>query len=107
MEPSTLVAFMPIWLLLLVIIPAQNRKKRTVIANKILNKELENKKMFELAKRFIEKECIIYTFDGNQHIGKIKEVTEGAMLIEKRGVTEAVNLSFVVKIKEIVVKCKK
>ena len=107
MEPSTLVAFMPIWLLLLVIIPAQNRKKRTVIANKILNKELENKEMFELAKRFIEKECIIYTFDGNQHIGKIKEVTEGAMLIEKRGVTEAVNLSFVVKIKEIVVKCKK
>ena len=106
MEPSTLVAFMPIWLLLLVIIPAQNRKKRTVIANKILNKELENKEMFELAKRFIEKECIIYTFDGNQHIGKIKEVTEGAMLIEKRGVTEAVNLSFVVKIKEIV-KCKK
>ena len=98
---------MPIWLLLLVIIPAQNRKKRTVIANKILNKELENKEMFELAKRFIEKECIIYTFDGNQHIGKIKEVTEGAMLIEKRGVTEAVNLSFVVKIKEIVVKCKK
>ena len=107
MEPSTLVAFMPIWLLLLVIIPAQNRKKRTVIANKILNKELENKEMFELAKRFIEKECIIYTFDGNQHIGKIKEVTEGAMLIEKRGVTEAVNLSFVIKIKEIVVKCKK
>lgn len=107
MEPSTLVAFMPIWLLLLVIIPAQNRKKRTVIANKILNKELENKEMFELAKRFIEKECIIYTFDGNQHIGTIKEVTEGAMLIEKRGVTEAVNLSFVVKIKEIVVKCKK
>ena len=53
MEPSTLVAFMPIWLLLLVIIPAQNRKKRTVIANKILNKELENKKMFELAKEFV------------------------------------------------------
>ena len=106
MEPSTFVSFLPIWLLLLVIIPAQNRKKRTVYLNKILNKELENKEMFELAKRFIEKECIIYAFDGNQFSGVIKEVTEGAILIEKRGATEAVNLSFVVKIKEIV-KCKK
>ncbi len=62
--------------------------------------------MFELAKRFIEKECIIYAFDGNQFNGVIKEVNEGAILIEKRGVTEAINLNFVVKIKEIV-KCKK
>lgn len=106
MEPSTFVSFLPIWLLLLVIIPAQNRKKRTVYLNKILNKELENKEMFELAKRFIEKECIIYAFDGNQYAGTVKEVTDGAILIEKRGATEAINLSYVVKIKEIV-KCKK
>ena len=58
--------------------------------------------MPELAKRFIEKECIIYTFEGNQYHGTVKEVTNGAMLIEKRGVQEAINLSFVVKIKEIV-----
>ena len=106
MEPSTFAAFIPIWLLLLVILLAQRRKKRTILANKILNKELENTKMFELAKRFIEKECIIYTFDGNQYIGTLKEVTEGAILMEKRGATEAINLNFVVKIKEIV-KCKK
>ena len=106
MEPSTFAALLPIWILLLVILPAQRRKKRTILANKILNNELENKEMFELAKRFIEKECIIYAFDGNQYIGTIKEVTEGALLIEKRGVTAAVNLNFVVKIKEIV-KCKK
>ena len=62
--------------------------------------------MFELAKRFIEKDCVIYTFDGNQYIGTLKEVTEGAILMEKRGATEAINLNFVVKIKEIV-KCKK
>ena len=62
--------------------------------------------MFELAKRFIEKECIIFAFDGNQYNGVIKEVTNGAILIEKRGAQEAINLNFVVKIKEIV-KCKK
>ena len=106
MEPSTFISFLPIWLLLFVILPSQNRRKRKIILNIILNKELENKEMFELAKRFIEKECIIYAFDGNQYIGTIKEVTEGALLIEKRGVTAAVNLNFVVKIKEIV-KCKK
>jgi hypothetical protein len=106
MEPSTYLAFLPIWILLLVILPAQRRRKRTILANKILNNELENKEMFELAKRFIEKECIIYAFDGNQYNGTIKEVTEGAILIEKKGSAEAINLNFVVKIKEIV-KCKK
>jgi hypothetical protein len=106
MEPSTFAALLPIWILLLVILPAQRRRKRTILANKILNKELENKEMFELAKRFIEKECIIYAFDGNQYNGTIKEVTEGAILIEKKGSAEAINLNFVVKIKEIV-KCKK
>jgi hypothetical protein len=106
MEPSTFAALLPIWILLLVILPAQRRRKRTILANKILNNELENKEMFELAKRFIEKECIIYAFDGNQYNGTIKEVTEGAILIEKKGSAEAINLNFVVKIKEIV-KCKK
>ncbi len=106
MEPSTIASFIPIWILLFVILPAQRRRKRTFLANKIINNELENKKMFELAKRFIEKECIIYAFDGNQYTGVIKEVTEGAILIEKKGNAEAINLNFVVKIKEIQ-KCKK
>lgn len=100
MEPSTYLSFLPIWILLIVILPAQRRKKRTIIANKLLNKELENREMFELAKRFIEKECIIYAFDGNQYTGVIKEVNEGAILIEKKGNAEAINLSFVVRIRE-------
>ncbi len=101
MEPSTYLAFLPIWILLLVILPAQRRRKRTILANTILNKGLENKEMFELAKRFIEKECIIYAFDGNQYTGTIKEVNDGAILIEKKGNAEAINLNFVVRIKEI------
>ena len=101
MEPSTIASFIPIWILLFVILPAQRRRKRTILANTILNKGLENKEMFELAKRFIEKECIIYAFDGNQYTGTIKEVNDGAILIEKKGNTEAINLNFVVRIKEI------
>ena len=56
--------------------------------------------MVELAKRFIEKECLIYTFNGNQLEGIVKEVSGGALLLEKNGVTEAVNLDFIVRIRE-------
>ena len=55
--------------------------------------------MLELAKRFIEKECIIYTFN-NQLEGVIKEISGNALLIEKKGMLEAVNLDFVVRIRE-------
>lgn len=57
--------------------------------------------MKELAKKFIDKECIIASFDGNhQYDGVIKEVTEGAILIEKDGKIEAINLDFVIRIRE-------
>ena len=55
--------------------------------------------MKELAKKFIDKECIISSFDGNhQYDGIIKEVTEGAILIKKDGKIEAINLDFVIRI---------
>ena len=57
--------------------------------------------MKELAKKFIDKECIISSFDGNhQYDGIIKEVTEGAILIEKDGKLEAINLDFVIRKEE-------
>ena len=46
--------------------------------------------MKELAKRFIDKECVISSFDGNhQYEGVIKEVTDGGILVEKDGKVEA------------------
>ena len=57
--------------------------------------------MKELAKRFIGKECVITSFDGNrQYEGVIKEVTDGAILVEKEGKIEALNLDFVIRIRE-------
>ena len=57
--------------------------------------------MIELAKRFIGKECLIYSFDSNhQFTGMIKEVSDGAILIENNGSVEAVNLDFVIRIRE-------
>lgn len=57
--------------------------------------------MKELAKRFIDKECVISAFDSNhQFDGIIKEVTDGAILLEKDGKIEAINLDFVIRIRE-------
>ena len=57
--------------------------------------------MLELAKRFVGKDCIISAFDSNhQFDGIIKEVTDGAVLIEKDGKLEAINLDFVIRIRE-------
>ena len=57
--------------------------------------------MKELAKKFINKECLIYAFDSShQFEGVIKEVTDGAILVEKAGTTEAINLDFVIRIRE-------
>lgn len=57
--------------------------------------------MKELATRFINMECIITSFDGShQFEGVIKEVTDGAILVEKDGKIEAINLDFVIRIRE-------
>jgi len=57
--------------------------------------------MIELAKRFIGKECLLYQFDGShQYEGIIKEVCDSAVLIEKDGMTEAINLNFIIRIRE-------
>ena len=59
-----------------------------------------NQEMKELAVRFIGKECVVCFFDGNQRTGVITEVADGALLLEKNGNTEALNLDFVLRIKE-------
>ena len=57
--------------------------------------------MKELAQKFINKECIISSFDGNhQYEGVIKEVCDGAILVEKNGNIEALNLDFIIRIRE-------
>jgi len=61
----------------------------------------EKTHMNELAKKFIGKECVIYAFDSNhQFVGTLKEVTDGAILIENNGTIEAINLDFVIRIRE-------
>ena len=99
MQPSN---YIPI-IILFIILYIMFRNQKAVVARKIIkNRKTEEKReMIELAKRFIGKECIVSAFDSNhQFVGFIKEVTDGAVLIEKDGQLEAINLDFVIRIRE-------
>ena len=79
------------------------RNRKHIIAKKVIERRKTEDKteMIELAKKFIGKECLIYAFDsGHQFDGVIKEVSDGALLIEKNGEMEAINLDFVIRIRE-------
>ena len=91
-------SYIPIFLLLIIIFITQ-RNEKAVLKNIIKKRKTEDSEMFELAQKFINKECIIYTFN-SQIIGTINEVNEGGILIEKSGTLEAVNFDFIVRIRE-------
>lgn len=79
------------------------RNQKTTIARQIIKKRKQegNTEMKELAKRFIDKECLISSFDSNhQFEGVIREVSDSAILVEKNGTVEAINLDFVIRIRE-------
>lgn len=79
------------------------RNRKSIIAKKVIERRKTEDKteMIEVAKKFIGKECLIYAFDsGRQFDGVIKEVSDGALLIEKNGELEAINLDFVIRIRE-------
>ena len=100
MNPSV---YIPIVLLWIIIFMMLHNRRKAIIARKIIEKRKSggNTEMKELAERFIEKDCIIYSFDGGrQYVGVIKQVTDGAVLVERDGKLEAINLDFVIRIRE-------
>ena len=100
MNPSTYIPIIILWIIIFFVI---FRNRRAVVARQIIKKrKLEgNTEMKELVKRFIDKECLISSFDSNhQFEGVIKEVSDSAILVEKNGTVEAINLDFVIRIRE-------
>ncbi len=92
--------FIPI-LMLLIIVLITRQNERALMKKYITRKHREDKTvMLEMAKRFIEKECIVYTFNSQQLTGVIKEVADGAILLENKGSLEAINLDFITRIRE-------
>ena len=95
--------YIPIIVLWIIIFIMFRNGRRAIIVRRIIEKKKtgDNSEMRKLASRFIDKECVIYSFDsGRQFVGVIKEVTDGAILIENDGKSEAINLDFVIRIRE-------
>lgn len=89
-----------IYFLFIILLISLYDNKKVTIKQMITSKyEEDNLEMKELAKRFIGTECLIYTYN-SQITGVIKEVTDGAILVENHGTDEAVNLDFVTRIRE-------
>lgn len=91
-----LFAFLPLF----IIFVQQRKNKKAIIKHLITSKRMENCcEMTELAKKFIGKECLIDTFD-SEITGVIEEVSDGALLIKNSNNIQAVNLNFVIRIRE-------
>ena len=98
MDYPYLISFLPIIMLFIIIFVTQRNEKLAI--KNILSKKTEDRQMFELAKNFLDKECIIYTFNSSQYTGIVKAVNEGGLLLEKEGAQEAINFDYVVRIRE-------
>ena len=96
MQSSYIVIFV-----LFILLHHQSRQKKLFMKQLMKRRNAGGKRiMKELAERFIEKECMIYTYNG-QLEGVIKEVTDGGLLIKRGDSTEeVVNLDFVIRIRE-------
>ena len=100
MNPAIyLCLFLPLFIATL---EEQRRKKQVAafIASR-KKKAKETSVMVEIASKFLDKECIVCLFDGNNVKGTITQVSEGAILIQKScSELEAINLDFVTRIRE-------
>lgn len=100
MNPSIYISIIVLWIVIFMML---HNRRNAIIVRKIIEKRKKGDRtdMKELAKRFVDKECVIYSFDSSRHFdGVIKEVTDTALLVEKDGKMEAINLEFVIRIRE-------
>lgn len=91
-------------LVLLLIALAANHRRRAAVIRHIQNKKTkkEREQMKELAESFIGKECVVYTMMGSEGIvkGTLEAVTDGALLMACEDSREAINLEYVVRIRD-------
>lgn len=87
-----------LWVIIFLTMKWEKELLRRIISKKKKNSK-EKEEMVELCKKFIDKECIIYTYN-SQIEATIKDVTDGALLIDVNGEEQAINLDFVIRVRE-------
>lgn len=95
--------FVIIFVIYLMLFMMLNRQKQDMVttAHRLIKRKRngERSQMEELARKFIEKNCIIATLN-NQYSGVITEVADGAILVDNGKETSVINLDFVTCIRE-------
>lgn len=95
------------WILLLLLLWWETRRQRkhtAIVGSRACSRKQKGayKEMEELAKRFIGKECLVYTISGESVSvkGTVLEVTDGWLVVEEGGDQQIVNLEYVTRIRE-------
>lgn len=93
--------FIAAFLIIICLLQSKRRKTAAIVNHRKKHKAEELLKMKELAKKFIGKDCLIYTIAGNESVkGIITEVTDSGLLVDTDGSLQAVNLEYVARIRE-------
>lgn len=102
MNPSYIVPIMLIFILLFMQQRTNSAVAKMIINNKRRKKLGEGNEMTELAKRFINRDCIVYMYNGTQILGVISEASEtGIMILSPNDdVPQLINADFVMRIRE-------
>ena len=90
------------FLICLIIFLLRDRQTKIAVIHNLKKKRKDCYNMKELAKRFIGKKCIVYTVTDTTGTvtGVIKEVDDTGILIESKENIQAVNLEYVIRIRE-------
>lgn len=90
------------FLICLIIFLFRDRQTKIAVIHNLKKKRKDNYNMKELAKRFIGKKCVVYTvIDTTGTVtGVIKEVDDTGILIESKDNIQAVNLEYIIRIRE-------
>lgn len=94
--------FLPFIIILIFLLLERRKQKIAVTHHNIKKKRKDIHTMKELAKQFMGKECIIYTVADNfgNIQGVIKEVNGTGITVEDKQGLQAVNLDYVLRIRE-------
>ena len=84
----------------LILFLISQRRNQKYMVHQIIIRKKERVQMQELAKKFIDKKCIIYTIDHSQIVGILRQVSDSGVLVEGSSGVEAINLDFIVRIRE-------
>ena len=94
--------YIPLIMLWVIVFTSIYRDRRATLIRRLMNRKKDKKEtaqMKELAEKFVGKECLIYTYN-NQIEGTVTEVTDGAVLLTHGNSCEAINMDYIVRIRE-------